>query len=130
MVNGKHALVTLLHIFLMTAATKLIAIKIAHTLIWLFFNVVIFYLAYAVVTYKIDKWVWIGLSCFLVEGIVLVAFKNVCPLTLLARKYSNSVKDNFDIYIPNWLARYNKLIYTSLLALIIIMLAYKLTFFE
>jgi hypothetical protein len=36
---------------------KLILIKTAHTLIWIFFNVVIFYLLYAVITNKIDKWV-------------------------------------------------------------------------
>lgn len=43
-------------------------------------------------------------------GLVLLSFKLSCPLTLVARKYSNSPKDNFDIFLPNWLARYNKVI--------------------
>lgn len=106
--------------------TKLIGIKVLHTVIWIFFNVVIFYLLYAVVTDQINYWVWIGLGCFLAEGIVLLIFKNYCPLTVWARKYSNSTRDNFDIYIPNWLARHNKLIYTSLLGFVILILIYQL----
>lgn len=44
----------------------------------------------------------------IMEGITLLIFKFFCPLTILAQKYSNSTKDNFDIYLPNWLARHNK----------------------
>lgn len=110
----------------MNPNTKLIGIKVLHTVIWIFFNVVIFYLLYAVVTDQIDYWVWIGLGCFLAEGIVLLIFKNYCPLTVWAHKYSNSTRDNFDIYIPNWLARHNKLIYTSLLGVVILILIYQL----
>jgi len=105
---------------------KLILTKSIHTLIWLFFNVVIFYMLYAVIVNKIDKWVWYGLGFFLLEGIILLIFKNYCPLTLIARKYSDSKKDNFDIYIPEWLAKNNKLIYTSLLGVIVIILIFRL----
>jgi hypothetical protein len=101
-------------------------IKIIHTLVWLFFNVVIFYLLYAVIVNKIDWLVWIGLGLFLLEGIVLLAFRNMCPLTVIARRYSDSAKNNFDIYLPEWLAKYNKPIYTSLLGLIIIVLIFRL----
>ncbi|MCB0728230.1 MAG: hypothetical protein R2942_15085 [Ignavibacteria bacterium] len=110
----------------MSDNVKLILTKTIHTLIWIFFNVVIFYLLYAVLVNKIDKWVWIGLSLFLLEGIILIIFKNYCPLTLIARKYSDSDKDNFDIYIPEWLARYNKQIYSGLLIVIIIILIFRL----
>jgi hypothetical protein len=40
----------------MTTGNKLIFIKSVHTIIWLFFNFVIFYLLYAVIINKIDKW--------------------------------------------------------------------------
>jgi hypothetical protein len=110
----------------MDARTKLIGIKLLHTLIWVFFNVVIFYLLYAVITNRIDHWVWIGLGCFVVEGLVLLLFKNFCPLTLWARKYSTSARHNFDIYIPNGLAKYNKPIYSSLLGVVIVILVYRL----
>lgn len=105
---------------------SLIRIKTIHTAIWLFFNVVIFYLFYAVLANRIDKWVWIGLGLFVMEGIVLLLFKMMCPLTVMARKYSDSTKDNFDIFLPEWLARYNKLIYTSFLGIILVMLVYRL----
>ena len=111
----------------MSAGSKLILIKIIHTMIWIFFNGVIFYLLFAAITGSLNKWVWIGLSLFIIEGVVLLAFKMKCPLTVIARKYSESTKDNFDIYLPNWLARYNKIIYTSILAIIIAILIYRLT---
>lgn len=110
----------------MSDKLKLILTKTIHTLIWIFFNIVIFYLLYAVLVNKIDMWVWIGLGLFLLEGIILIIFKNYCPLTLIARKYSDSDKDNFDIYIPEWLARNNKQIYSGLLIVIIIILIFRL----
>ena len=110
----------------MKGETKLILIKIVHTIIWLFFNVVIFYMLYAVLINKLDKWLWIGYGLFILEGIVLLLFKFSCPLTVMARKYSDSTKANFDIYIPNWLAKHNKLIYTSILGVIFIITIYQL----
>lgn len=107
--------------------SKLIIIKLTHTLIWLFFNVVIFYMLYAVIQNKIDKWLWIGYGLIVLEGITLLAFKFFCPLTIIARKYSDSTKDNFDIYLPNWLAKYNKLIYTSIMLVIFIITIYRVT---
>lgn len=105
---------------------KLTLIKTIHSIVWIFFNVVIFYLLFAVVTGKIDKWVWIGLASFAVEGIVLLIFRNTCPLTIIARRYSKSSKSNFDIFLPEWLAKYNKTIYSSLLGIIILILIYRL----
>lgn len=110
----------------MSGETKLILIKIIHTLVWFFFNVVIFYMLYAVLIDRLDKWLWIGYALFILEGITLLYFKFFCPLTIIARKYSDSPKDNFDIYLPNWLARYNKLIYTSILGIIVILTIYRL----
>jgi hypothetical protein len=73
---------------------------------------------YAAISNKLDLWLWIGYGLFILEGIVLLVFKFFCPLTIIARKYSKSTKENFDIYLPNWLAKYNKLIYTSILGVI------------
>jgi len=98
----------------MNDRTKLLAIKVIHTLIWLFFVLVIFFILYSGVSGKINAYTWIGIGLIIVEGLILLIFKTFCPLTLLARKYSNSQKDNFDIYLPNWLARYNKIIFTTI----------------
>ena len=109
----------------MSDKTKLILIKLLHTTIWLFFNVVIFYLLYAVLINKIDKWVWICLGLIVLEGLVLILFKRVCPVTLMARKYSDSTKPNFDIYLPGWLAKYNQLIYSIIVLIAIVILIYR-----
>lgn len=109
-----------------TNSIKLILIKGLHTLIWIFYNIVIFYLLYAVIINRIDKWVWICLGLIALEGIILFVFKNLCPVTLIARNYSQSKKDNFDIYIPNWLAKYNKKIYSAIVLIAIVILIFRL----
>jgi hypothetical protein len=98
----------------MIPSEKLKAIKIAHTLIWIFFVSAIFYILYSGITNNINGITWIAIGLIIGEGIVLAIFKMYCPLTVLARKYSDSDRDNFDIYLPNWLARHNKVIFTTL----------------
>ncbi|WP_103667217.1 hypothetical protein [Pseudanabaena sp. BC1403] len=110
----------------MDSNTKLILIKVIHTLIWIFFNFVIFYMLYAAIANKIDVWLWIGYGLIMLEGIALPTFKLQCPLTLMARKYSNSTEDNFAIYLPNWLSKYTMLIYTSILTIIFIITIYQI----
>jgi hypothetical protein len=110
----------------MNKNSKLTLIKVIHTVIWLFFNCVIFYLLFAVIVNKIDQWVWICLGLIVLEVMVLLVFKSSCPLTLMARKYSDSQKENFDIYLPNWLAKHNKAIYTAIVLISIGILVYRL----
>lgn len=110
----------------MTNAGKLVLVKMIHTLVWIFFNVVIFYLLYAVIANRIDRRVWICVGLILLEGIVLLVFRNVCPITNVARLYSKSTKENFDIYLPNWLAKYNKPIYTGIVFVAVLLLIYRL----
>ena len=45
------------------------------------------------------------------EVLVLVANGWRCPLTSLATRFTEARHDNFDIYLPLWLARHNKLIF-------------------
>lgn len=98
----------------MEKVTKLLAIKVLHTLIWLFFVIIIFYVVHSGVTGNITSFTWLSIGMVLGEGLVLLLFKMFCPLTLMARKYSDSKKENFDIFLPNWLAKYNKVIFTSI----------------
>lgn len=110
----------------MKGETKLTLIKIIHTAIWVFFNLVIFYMLYASISNKLDLWLWLGYGFVFLEGLTLLAFKSHCPLNLLARKYTNSTKDNFDIYLPSWLAKYTKLIYTTIVGIISIVTPYQI----
>ena len=110
----------------MTGTQKLILIKIIHTAIWSFFNLILVYLFYASLTDSIDYKFWIGIGIIILEVILLVTLKWVCPLTYLARRYSDSKKENFDIYLPNWLAKYNKLIYSILFFTLVVIYVYKI----
>jgi hypothetical protein len=101
-------------------------IKLLHTIIWVFFNVVLFYLLYAVIINKIDVWVWVCIGLVVLEIITLLLFKWFCPLTVWARKYSDSARHNFDIYLPEWLAKNNKLIYGILFTLSLLILLVRL----
>ncbi|OMP29977.1 hypothetical protein BKM32_15345 [Mangrovimonas sp. DI 80] len=98
----------------MTPEEKLLTIKLFHTIIWVFFATIIFYILYCGITNNINFYTWTCIALVLVEGLTLLIFRMFCPLTLLARKYSDSTKDNFDIFLPNWLAKYNKYIFTAI----------------
>ncbi|MEZ4945651.1 MAG: hypothetical protein R2804_08995 [Cyclobacteriaceae bacterium] len=98
----------------MNEANKLLGIKLIHTVIWVFFVFVIFYVLHSGITNTITSFTWIGIGLIIGEGLVLFIFKMFCPLTLMARKYSNSEEANFDIFLPNWLAKNNKVIFTSI----------------
>ncbi len=83
-------------------------------------------MAYEVIANKIDYFFYLGIGLIILEFFVLLYFKMICPLTILTRKYSNSTKENFDIYLPNWLAKYNKQIYTIFFILVVLGLIYRL----
>lgn len=109
----------------MTNSAKLTIIKTAHTIIWAVFVSMIFYIVYSGVTGRITVLTWIAAGSIVFEGLILAVFKLYCPLTVLARKYSDSTRDNFDIYLPNWLAKHNKLIFTLIYLLGILLVLYR-----
>ena len=104
---------------------KLVLIKALHTLIWVFFVTVICYVLYSGIFNEVTVYTWLGIGLILGEGLVLMLFKMFCPLTVWARKYSDSQKHNFDIYLPEWLARYNKLIFTTIFLAGLILVLYR-----
>ncbi len=53
----------------------------------------------------------------LLECVVLAANGGRYPLTDLAARHTLDRAANFDIYLPNWLARYNKAIFGTLFVL-------------
>ena len=93
----------------------LILIKLVHTAVWLFFAGCI--LAIPVAGVRREYGSAAGLiGLVLVECGVLAANRGRCPLTDLAARYTEERKDNFDIYLPLWLARHNKTIFGALFA--------------
>jgi len=53
----------------------------------------------------------------LIECAILSLNHSRCPLTNVARRYTDERKENFDIYLPLWLARYNKAIFGTVFLL-------------
>ena len=105
--------------------SKLFIIKSIHTLIWVFFVSIIIYILYSGLTDNVTLYTWMGIGLIIGEGLILLLFKMSCPLTVIARNYSESQKDNFDIFLPNWLAKHNKLIFTSIFVIALIIVMYR-----
>jgi len=42
------------------------------------------------------------------QVLILVFNRLRCPLTAIAARYTSDRRANFDIYLPEWLARHNK----------------------
>jgi len=93
---------------------KLVIIKIIHTLIWFIFVTVIIYVCYAGMFNKVNRLVWYCIGAVLIEGVILLINKGKCPLTSLAGKYSDNRSSNFDIFLPEWLAKYNKILFSAI----------------
>ncbi len=100
-------------------------VKVIHTVIWVFFVAVIFYIVYAGISGQVNIYTWAAIALIVGEGVTLVVFNMFCPLTIIARKYSDSDKDNFDIFLPNWLAKYNKQIFTPIFIAGVILVLYR-----
>lgn len=86
----------------------------------------IFYMLYCGLTNTFNGLLWISLSLLLVECAVLIFNKGVCPLTPLASKYTLERQDNFDIYLPNIIAKYNKQIFGILFIMALTLIIYNL----
>jgi hypothetical protein len=52
--------------------------------------------------------------------------KGKCPLTPLAAQYTNNTDDNFDIFLPKWLARNNKIIFSLIYFLGVALVIYRI----
>lgn len=92
---------------------RLLTVKLVHTVVWAFFVACIL---------GIPVLAWMGnrggasVLCGVVFVEVLVLAFNGwrCPLTPVAARYTAERRANFDIFLPEWLARYNKEIFGSL----------------
>jgi hypothetical protein len=97
----------------MEKGSALIAVKAVHTAIWLFFVACILGAPIAAARGKFGlAGVLVGLVAL--EATVLVFNRWTCPLTDVAARYTERREENFDIFLPRWLARHNKSIFTPL----------------
>jgi hypothetical protein len=94
-------------------ASTLRAIKLAHTAAWAFFVSAIVAIPLAAWRNRFD---WALIAAVVVAGeVAVLAFNGMkCPLTPIAARYTSDRRDNFDIYLPLLVARYNKEIFGTL----------------
>ena len=97
----------------MSPLTALRLVKIAHTLIWALFAGCIVAIPVAAWAERYDWAVFLS-GVVLVEVFIIVTNRWRCPLTDIAARYTADRRDNFDIYLPAWLARHNKTIFGAL----------------
>ena len=99
----------------MSEAARLRVVKVIHTLAWAFFSTCVVLIPLAAWQQRLVlATVLIGIVA--IESLVLVLNAWRCPLTDVAARYTEDRSPNFDIYLPLWLARYNKHIFGTLYA--------------
>lgn len=91
----------------------LIAIKLLHTAIWAALAGCIVALPFLALARRFGA-AWVITEIVIVECAILALNGGRCPLTDWAARYTTARADNFDIYLPLWLARYNKMIFGTL----------------
>ena len=95
------------------ADSTLAVIRLFHTVVWAVLAGCIVGLPVVALMNRLD---WAAALTFVVfaECGVLVLYEGECPMTLLAARYTEDRADNFDIYLPRWLALRNKAIFGAL----------------
>jgi hypothetical protein len=97
----------------MRAEDALRAVKVVHTIVWAFFASCV--LAIPIFAWRGDlRAAALFIGIVLVEVLILALNRWSCPLTTVAARYTDDRRDSFDIYLPEWLARHNKLIFGML----------------
>jgi hypothetical protein len=102
-------------------------LKTVHTIIWIVMaiaNVTAFYWAFVG---SFNTWFVVSVTLLGSEIVVIAVNSWHCPLTDVMAKYTMDRKANFDIYLPEWLARNNIKGFSLLIALeIMIVLIHRL----
>ena len=88
-------------------------IKLLHTVVWAVLAGSILMLA-VLGTLRRFRWAAFLSGLIVLECGVLVLNGGRCPLSDLAAKFTAERTDNFDIYLPNWLAKRNKTIFGAI----------------
>ena len=94
----------------------LVAIKLLHTVVWVFFVVCIVTVPVAARQHRFAVAVLSG-GLVLLECFVLALNRGRCPLTDVAARIAPDDAPNFDIYLPAWVAKHNKQIFGTIFAL-------------
>ena len=101
------------HVNARAAPAALRATKVVHTVVWAFFAGCI--VAIPVASRRGEHRVAARLAAVvLAEVAVLAVNRGRCPLTSVAARYTDDRRENFDVFLPLGVAKYNKLIFGAL----------------
>jgi len=102
-------------------------IKALHTLVWAAFAGCI--VAIPVVAWQRElRAAFVLIAVVMIEVGVLFANRMRCPLTDIAARHTGDRRANFDIYLPLWLARWNKHVFGTLFVLGIVYTLFRWRF--
>lgn len=94
----------------MDARAKLNSVRTLHTVVWAFLVVCIAGIPVAA-HFGMFRLSFALFGVVVLEVLVLAANGMRCPLTDVAARYTDDRSDNFDIFLPLAVARYNKHIF-------------------
>ena len=83
-------------------------------MIWCVLVTAILYIIYAGIFDRVNMLVWFCIGLVFIECIILLICKWKCPLTILGYRYTDNHDIGFDIFLPAWLAKHNKAIFSIL----------------
>jgi hypothetical protein len=88
-------------------------VKLLHTVVWALFVACILAIPILAALSRFRAAAFfVGIVA--VEVMVLVLNGMRCPLTDVAARFTSERQANFDIYLPEWLARHNKTVFGAL----------------
>ena len=105
-------------------AAALARIKLLHTAVWVFFVACIVLIPVAAFFGEF-RWAAACSALVWVECAVLALNRWRCPLTGWAARHTEERAANFDIHLPEWLARRNKEVFGTLFVLGQLFLAWR-----
>lgn len=97
----------------MRSATALSVVRLVHTVVWAFFAGCILAIPIAAHVEQLRTAAAL-IGVVAVEVVILLANRWRCPLTDVAARHTDDLRDNFDIWLPRWLARHNKVVFGGL----------------
>ncbi len=96
-----------------SSLVSLRVIKVTHTVVWAFFVGAILAVP---ISARLSRFDWaLGLAGLVFVEVLVLAFNRMqCPLTRIAARFTADRRANFDIYLPEWIAKWNKEIFGPL----------------
>jgi len=106
------------------ANTRIFAIKLVHSIIFIFMVACLGYILYCAAARRYDWTLLVALAAIFIEGLALLLNRGRCPLTTLAERWGAASGTVTDIFLPEWLTRHTFKISTVIVVIELVWLAW------